>query len=72
MKYLKYHAALAHPSLRLCAALGLAGHNEPLALPNIARAFWWIDFSSQGLDGQNKAIKDGGIAPWKDLNKEKR
>ena len=20
----------------------------------------------------NKAIKDGGIAPWKDLNKEKR
>ena len=54
LNYLKYQAALAHPSLRLWAALGLAGHNEPLALPSIARALWWIERYFQSRTGWAK------------------
>ena len=43
LPHLKYQAALDQPSLRFWAALGLAGHKEPLALPIIARELWSLN-----------------------------
>ena len=39
-------------------------------MPSISK--WFLDAVKLVVLQKNKAIKDGGIAPWKDLNKEKR